>query len=59
MRQSGLNLIQVLIICESDRHDTDPRGVYQKHLKELRVMMRRGVGRAALDKQPTDTEAKP
>jgi hypothetical protein len=27
------------------RHNTDPRGVYQKHLDELKALMRRGVGR--------------
>ena len=27
------------------RHDTDPRGVYQEHLKELKELMRRGVGK--------------
>jgi hypothetical protein len=32
------------------RHDTDPRGVYQLHLDELKQLMRRGVGkRAALE----------
>jgi hypothetical protein len=27
------------------RHNTDPRGVYQNHLDELKALMRRGVGR--------------
>jgi hypothetical protein len=26
------------------QHDTDPRGVYEKHLDELKELMRRGVG---------------
>lgn len=35
------------VLCK--RHDTNPRGVYQQHLEELKTMMRRGVGREALD----------
>ncbi len=27
------------------RHNTDPRGVYERHLEELRELMRQGVGR--------------
>lgn len=27
------------------QHDTDPRGVYEKHLDELKQLMRDGVGR--------------
>lgn len=30
------------------RHNTDPRGVFQKHLDEFKELMRRGVGRHAL-----------
>ena len=29
------------------KHDTDPRGVYEKHLEELKDLARRGVGKAA------------
>jgi hypothetical protein len=33
-------------ICK--QHDVMPRGVYESHLEDLKALMRRGVGRAAL-----------
>ncbi len=32
------------------QHNATPRGVYEKHLDELKVLMQRGVGRGATDK---------
>lgn len=30
------------------KHQATPRGVYEKHMEELKALMRRGVGRQAL-----------
>ena len=32
------------------QHNATPRGVYEKHLDELKVLMQRGVGRGSTDK---------
>jgi hypothetical protein len=36
------------------KHNTDPRGVYQQHLDDLKELMRRGVGREAAAPAPAE-----
>ena len=49
MRTGGM-MGEVLGMAASlcKQHDTLPRGVYEKHLEELKSMMQRGVGRNAI-----------
>jgi hypothetical protein len=30
------------------KHEVDPRGVYERHVNELKQLMQRGVGKASL-----------
>ena len=40
------------------KHDTNPRGVYQKHLNELKQLMTKGIGNIWYDQNHTDNDIK-
>jgi hypothetical protein len=58
MRTTGMmGEVAGMAAAVARKHNTTPRGVYEKHLDELKVAMARGVGKAALAPLPATVPA--